>query len=82
LESPRQWYFSQSSDAWRRKRSTTTRPWSKNSPIVLQPGKKPPLIDDGTGPGNSVAHRMDKDGEHPRVHVNAPAESDADAEKA
>ena len=48
----------------------------ENSSIVPQPGRKPPLIDADTGPSNSVAHQMYKDGEEPRVHVDVP---DADA---
>lgn len=40
----------------------------ENSAIVPQPGKKPPLIDADTGPSNSVAHQMYKDGLEPRVH--------------
>ena len=45
-----------------------------------QPGKKPPLIDADTGPSNSVAHQMYKDGEQPRVHVDAPESAEADAD--
>ena len=41
----------------------------ENSAIVPQPGKKPPLIDADTGPSNSVAHQMYKDGLEPRVHT-------------
>ncbi len=44
----------------------------ENSSIVPQPGKKPPLIDGDTDPSNSVAHQMYKDGEEPRVQVDAP----------
>ncbi len=40
----------------------------ENSAIVPQPGKKPPLIDADTGPSNSIAHQMYKDGLEPRVH--------------
>ncbi len=40
----------------------------ENSSIVPQPGKKPPLIDADTGPSNSVAKEMYKQGEEPRVH--------------
>lgn len=40
----------------------------ENAAIVPQPGKKPPLIDDDTGPSNSVARKMYKHGEEPRVH--------------
>ena len=39
-----------------------------NSSVVPQPGKKPALIDDDTGPSNSVAHELYKRGEEPRVH--------------
>ncbi len=39
-----------------------------NAAIVPQPGKKPPQIDADTGPSNSVAHEMYKQGEEPRVH--------------
>jgi len=42
----------------------------ENSAIVPQPGKKPPLIDADTGPSNSVAHQMYKDGLEPRVHTD------------
>lgn len=41
------------------------------SSIVPQPGRKPPLIDADTGPSNSVAHQMYKDGAQPRVHSDA-----------
>ena len=54
----------------------------ENSSIAPQPGRKPPLIDADTGPSNSVAHQMYKDGEEPRVHVDAPASDAADADKA
>ncbi len=40
----------------------------ENAAIVPQPGKKPPLIDEDTGPSNSVAKEMYKQGEEPRVH--------------
>lgn len=40
----------------------------ENSAIMPQQGKKPPLIDADTGPSNSVAHQMYKDGLEPRVH--------------
>lgn len=46
-----------------------------------QPGKKPKLIDADTGPSNSVAHQMYKDGEEPRVHVDTPDEAEAEATK-
>ena len=42
----------------------------ENSAFVPQPGKKPPLIDADTGPSNSVAHQMYKDGLEPRVHTD------------
>ena len=48
----------------------------ENSSIVPQPGKKPPLIDSDTGPSNSVAHEMYKNGEEPRVHVDADEDED------
>ena len=54
----------------------------EHASIVPQPGRKPPLIDADTGPSNSVAHQMYKDGEEPRVHVDAPEEVVADADKA
>jgi hypothetical protein len=53
-----------------------------NSSVVPQPGRKPPLIDADTGPSNSVAHQMYKDGEEPRVHVDAPERDRTDADKA
>lgn len=53
----------------------------ENSSIVPQPGKKPPLLDGDTGPSNSIAHQMYKDGEEPRVHVDAPEEVAEDADK-
>ena len=40
----------------------------ENAAVVPQPGKKPHLIDDDTGPSNSVAKDMYKHGEEPRVH--------------
>ena len=40
----------------------------ENSAIVPQPGKKPPLIDADTGPSNSVAHEMYRNGLEPRAH--------------
>ena len=40
----------------------------QSSSIVPQPGKKPPLIDNDTGPSNSVAKEMYKQGAEPRVH--------------
>jgi hypothetical protein len=46
----------------------------ENSAIVPQPGKKPPLIDEDTGPSNSVAHEMYKHGEEPRVSDEAKAQ--------
>lgn len=52
----------------------------ENSAIVPQPGKKPPLLDDDTGPSNSVAHQMYKDGHEPRVHVDVPENDDTDVE--
>lgn len=51
----------------------------ENSSIAPRPGKKPPLIDADTGPSNSVAHQMYKDGEEPRVHVDAPEAVDPEA---
>lgn len=39
-----------------------------NAAVVPQPGKKPHLIDDHTGPSNSVASAMYKQGQEPRVH--------------
>lgn len=53
----------------------------ENASIVPQPGRKPPLIDADTGPSNSVAHQMYVDGDEPRVHVDAPAEDEADPAK-
>ena len=50
----------------------------ENSAIVPQPGKKPPLIDADTGPSNSVAHQMYKDGLEPRVHSDVPEQSQDD----
>jgi hypothetical protein len=52
----------------------------ENSSIVPQPGKKPALIDADTGPSNSVAHEMYKNGEEPRVHVDAEEDDSATAE--
>ena len=43
----------------------------ENAAVVPQPGKKPALIDDDTGPSNSVAHEMYKQGQEPRVHDKA-----------
>lgn len=43
----------------------------ENAAIVPQPGMKPPLIDADTGPSNSVAHDMYKQGYEPRVHDKA-----------
>lgn len=40
----------------------------EHASIVPQPGKKPPLLDDDTGPSNSVAHELYIQGEEPRVH--------------
>ena len=54
----------------------------ENSSIVPQPGRKPPLIDADTGPSNSVAHQMYKDGAEPRVQVEAPETDAAEADKA
>jgi len=54
----------------------------ENAAVVPQPGKKPHLIDADTGPSNSVAHQMYKDGLEPRVHVDAPEASDAKADEA
>jgi hypothetical protein len=46
----------------------------ENAAVVPQPGKKPALIDDDTGPSNSVAHEMYKHGEEPRVSDEAKAQ--------
>ena len=54
----------------------------ENAAVVPQPGMKPALIDADTGPSNSVAHRMYKDGHEPHVHVDAPDAADADADAA
>jgi len=54
----------------------------ENAAVVPQPGKKPHLIDADTGPSNSVAHQMYKDGLEPRVHVETPDEGDTEAGKA
>ena len=54
----------------------------ENSSIAPQPGRKPPLIDADTGPSNSVAHQMYKDGETPRVHVDAPEPAPVEPDKA
>ncbi len=54
----------------------------ENAAVVPQPGKKPHLIDADTGPSNSVAHQMYKDGLEPRMHVDTPEENDAEADKA
>lgn len=53
----------------------------ENAAVAPQPGKKPHLIDADTGPSNSVAHQMYKDGQQPRVHVDTPDEIDADVDK-
>lgn len=45
----------------------------ENAAVVPQPGRKPALIDDDTGPSNSVAHEMYKHGEEPRVHDDEKA---------
>jgi hypothetical protein len=45
-------------------------PVVENASVVPQPGKKPALIDADTGPSNSVAHRMYKDGLEPRVYTD------------
>lgn len=52
----------------------------ENAAVVPQPGKKPHLIDADTGPSNSVAHQMYKDGLEPRVHGDAPEKSDAEVD--
>ena len=52
----------------------------EHSSIVPQPGRKPPLIDADTGPSNSVAHRMYKGGEEPRVQVDEPKPDAADTD--
>lgn len=49
-------------------------PVVENAAIVPQPGKKPPLIDEDTGPSNSVAHELYKQGEEPRVSDEAKAQ--------
>ena len=49
----------------------------ENSAIVPHPGKKPTLIDADTGPSNSVAHQMYKNGLEPRVHSDV-SEQDRD----
>lgn len=54
----------------------------EHAAIAPQPGRKPPLIDDDTGPSNSVAHQMYKHGEEPRVHVDTPADTAADSGQA
>ncbi len=54
----------------------------ENAAIVPQPGKKPPLIDDDTGPSNTVAKEMYKKGEEPRVHRDESDDSgDVEADK-
>jgi hypothetical protein len=45
----------------------------EHASIVPQPGKKPLLIDEDTGPSNSVAHELYKQGEEPRVHEDDKA---------
>ena len=40
----------------------------EHAATVPRPGKKPHLIDANTGPSNSVASEMYKQGEEPRVH--------------
>ncbi|MEO6065840.1 MAG: hypothetical protein ABIP49_08705 [Lysobacterales bacterium] len=50
----------------------------ENAAIVPQPGKKPPLIDEDTGPSNSVAKEMYKQGEEPRVHRDEGDEAKLD----
>lgn len=55
----------------------------ENAAIVPQPGKKPPLVDADTGPSNSVAHDMYKQGYEPRVRgkiANGKAANDDAAE--
>lgn len=39
----------------------------EHASVVPQPGKKPHLIDADTGPSNSVAHQLAKDGAPPQV---------------
>ncbi len=51
----------------------------EHAAIAPQPGRKPPLIDADTGPSNSVAHQMYKDGEQPRVHADTPGDEAADS---
>jgi hypothetical protein len=46
----------------------------ENASVVPQPGKKPALIDEDTGPSNSVAHELYKQGEEPRVSDEAKAQ--------
>lgn len=53
----------------------------ENASVVPQPGKKPPLIDADTGPSNSVAHQMYKDGLEPRVHEGTPEHPEPDTDK-
>lgn len=50
----------------------------ENAAIVPQPGMKPPLLDAGAAPSNSVARDMYKKGFEPRVHDKA-ANDDAAA---
>ena len=53
----------------------------EHAAVVPQPGKKPKLIDADTGPSNSVAHQMYKDGEEPRVHVDTPDDAEPETTK-
>ena len=54
----------------------------EHASVVPQPGRKPPLIDADTGPSNSVAHQMYKNGEEPRVHADQPERGAADPDQA
>lgn len=55
----------------------------ENAAVVPQPGKKPALIDADTGPSNSVAHELYKQGHEPRAHTDAkPQRTDTPADDA
>lgn len=54
----------------------------ENAAVAPQPGKKPHILDADTGPSNSVAHQMYKDGLEPRVHVAMPEETVAEVDPA
>lgn len=47
----------------------------ENAAVVPQPGKKPPQLDADTGPSNSVARELYKQGEEPRVHRDETSDS-------